>query len=65
MFTDVSVEMPDILDLTMLRGTGLQPGEEELPENVQGLCHITHTLLFTSHLCLGNMKVDVAALGSV
>lgn len=29
---DVSVDMPDELDLSMLRGKGLQPGEEALPE---------------------------------
>ncbi|EFN75726.1 ubiquitin carboxyl-terminal hydrolase 5 [Harpegnathos saltator] len=29
---DVAVEMPDTLDLSFLRGTGLQPGEELLPE---------------------------------
>lgn len=29
---DVSVDMPDILDLSSLRGTGLQPGEELLPD---------------------------------
>ncbi|XP_060679120.1 ubiquitin carboxyl-terminal hydrolase 5-like, partial [Hemiscyllium ocellatum] len=29
---DVSVEMPEDLDISALRGTGLQPGEEELPE---------------------------------
>ncbi|KAJ1122418.1 hypothetical protein NDU88_000905 [Pleurodeles waltl] len=27
---DVSIEMPDELDITQLRGTGLQPGEQEL-----------------------------------
>ena len=31
-FSDVSVQMPDELDLTALRGRGMQPGEEELPE---------------------------------
>ena len=31
---DVSVPMPDVLDLEALRGFGLQPGEEELPEAV-------------------------------
>ncbi|ESO12425.1 hypothetical protein HELRODRAFT_105332 [Helobdella robusta] len=29
---DVSVDMPDILDISHLRGSGLQPGEEELPD---------------------------------
>ncbi|KAJ9588235.1 hypothetical protein L9F63_018399, partial [Diploptera punctata] len=29
---DVAVEMPDILDLSPLRGNGLQPGEEPFPE---------------------------------
>lgn len=29
---DVAVEMPDILDLNFLRGNGLQPNEELLPE---------------------------------
>lgn len=29
---DVAVEMPDMLDLSSLRGNGLQPGEELLPE---------------------------------
>ncbi|XP_006757624.1 PREDICTED: ubiquitin carboxyl-terminal hydrolase 5 isoform X2 [Myotis davidii] len=29
---DVSIEMPDELDISQLRGTGLQPGEEELPD---------------------------------
>lgn len=30
--TDVSVDMPDFMDLNWLRGTGLQVGEEELPD---------------------------------
>ncbi|XP_042235263.1 ubiquitin carboxyl-terminal hydrolase 5-like isoform X2 [Homarus americanus] len=29
---DVSIDMPESLDLSVLRGFGLQPGEEELPE---------------------------------
>ena len=29
---DVSVDMPDELDLTGYRGSGLQPNETELPE---------------------------------
>ncbi len=29
---DVSLDMPDVLDLTSLRGQGLQPGEEEMPD---------------------------------
>lgn len=29
---DVEVEMPDTIDLTPLRGSGPQPGEEMLPE---------------------------------
>ncbi|CAG2061831.1 unnamed protein product [Timema podura] len=29
---DVAVEMPDILDLSSLRGSGPQPGEDPLPE---------------------------------
>ncbi|XP_059811489.1 ubiquitin carboxyl-terminal hydrolase 5 isoform X1 [Hypanus sabinus] len=29
---DVSIEMPEELDLSHLRGSGLQPGEEELPD---------------------------------
>lgn len=29
---DVAVEMPDVLDLSALRGRGPQPGEEPLPE---------------------------------
>ncbi|NXA31052.1 UBP13 hydrolase, partial [Eudromia elegans] len=29
---DVSIEMPDILDINHLRARGLQPGEEELPD---------------------------------
>lgn len=34
LLADVSVNMPDYIDLSMFRGTGLQPGEEELPEEV-------------------------------
>lgn len=30
---DVAVEMPDILDLSFLRGVGLQPNEDPLPES--------------------------------
>lgn len=30
---DVAVEMPDLLDLTFLKGHGLQPNEELLPES--------------------------------
>ncbi|XP_039619727.1 ubiquitin carboxyl-terminal hydrolase 5 isoform X1 [Polypterus senegalus] len=29
---DVSIEMPDTLDISSLQGVGLQPGEEELPD---------------------------------
>ncbi|XP_069988102.1 ubiquitin carboxyl-terminal hydrolase 5 [Penaeus vannamei] len=29
---DVSIDMPEVLDLSVLRGFGLQEGEEELPE---------------------------------
>lgn len=29
---DVAVEIPDLLDLSPLRGAGPQPGEEPLPE---------------------------------
>lgn len=29
---DVSIDMPDLLDICHLRATGLQPGEEELPD---------------------------------
>ncbi|RWS15264.1 ubiquitin carboxyl-terminal hydrolase 5-like protein [Dinothrombium tinctorium] len=29
---DVSIEVPDVIDLIRLRGTGLQPGEEKLPD---------------------------------
>lgn len=29
---DVAIEMPDIIDLSSLRGLGLQPGEDLLPE---------------------------------
>ena len=29
---DVSLQVPDILDLTMFRATGLQPSEVELPQ---------------------------------
>ena len=31
-FSDVSVDVPDEIDLSVLRGVGLQPGEVELPE---------------------------------
>ena len=31
-FSDVSIEMPDELDIAALRGTGLQPEEEEMPD---------------------------------
>ncbi|KFM58922.1 Ubiquitin carboxyl-terminal hydrolase 5, partial [Stegodyphus mimosarum] len=30
---DVSIDVPEVLDLSMLRGKGIQPGEEELPES--------------------------------
>lgn len=30
--TDVSIDVPDTLDLSALRATGQQPGEELLPE---------------------------------
>lgn len=30
--TDISVDVPDFLDLNRLRATGLQAGEEELPD---------------------------------
>ena len=31
-FADVSIDMPDLLDINHLRARGLQPGEEELPD---------------------------------
>lgn len=31
-FADVSIDMPDLLDISHLRARGLQPGEEELPD---------------------------------
>lgn len=31
---DVEVDMPEVLDLRNLRGAGLQPDEEQLPEIV-------------------------------
>ena len=30
--SDVSVEVPDEIDISHIRGSGKQPGEEELPE---------------------------------
>ncbi|CAI7854514.1 unnamed protein product [Closterium sp. NIES-54] len=33
---DVFLDVPDRLDLSHLRGTGLRPGEQELPEDVPG-----------------------------
>ena len=30
-FIDVSLDVPDVLDISHLKGNGLQPGEEELP----------------------------------
>ena len=33
---DYSVDVPDRLDINRLRGTGLQPGEKELPEVQEG-----------------------------
>lgn len=32
---DIAVEMPDVLDIASLRGTGQLPGEESLPETVK------------------------------
>ena len=32
LFVDVSVDVPDELDLTSAKGNGLQAGEQELPE---------------------------------
>lgn len=32
LFLDVSIDVPDTLDLSELRGAGQQPGEELLPE---------------------------------
>ncbi|ETE63253.1 Ubiquitin carboxyl-terminal hydrolase 13 [Ophiophagus hannah] len=31
-WSNVSIDMPDLLDITHLRATGFQPGEEELPD---------------------------------
>lgn len=31
-FVDVSIDLPDFLDISHLRAKGLQPGEEELPD---------------------------------
>ena len=53
--SDVAVEMPDELDLSPLRGTGLQPGEEELPEDVPeppgGYCRFILPQCFTHSFC--------------
>lgn len=49
MITDVSVDVPDDLDLTPLRGLGKQPGEEDLPgeqQEAQGLNKIYSVFLF-------------------
>ncbi|KAK2705525.1 hypothetical protein QYM36_015797 [Artemia franciscana] len=32
---DISVAVPDVLDISFLRGSGLKPGEQELPSDVQ------------------------------
>lgn len=32
---DISLDVPDDLDLSSLRGQGLQPGEEELPQEIE------------------------------
>lgn len=47
--TDVSVDVPDELDLTPLRGLGKQPGEEDLPgeqQEAQGLMEIYLVVFF-------------------
>lgn len=31
--TDISLDVPDEIDLSFLRGKGIQPNEEELPES--------------------------------
>ena len=33
--SDISLDMPDEIDISHLRAKGLQPGEEELPEQQQ------------------------------
>lgn len=40
---DVCVDMPDVVDLAILRGYGVQPGEELLP--VDGTFHYYSLLL--------------------
>lgn len=34
-FADISVDVPDNLDLSSIRGRGLQSGEEELPQEAE------------------------------
>lgn len=33
LISDISLDVPDELDLSVLRGKGIQLGEEELPES--------------------------------
>ena len=35
LLADISVDVPDNLDLSSIRGRGLQPGEEELPQEAE------------------------------
>lgn len=47
---DVSIDMPDTVDLSILRGNGLQPGEELLPET-EGMS-FCHPKVQFHHMCL-------------
>ena len=68
---DVEVEMTDVLDLSSLRGHGLQTGEEELPEGgppAPGWA-LPHQLLYEhfSHrwICASEVVIDDATVRSL
>ena len=67
--TDVSLEIIDELDLTHLRATGLQPGEEQLPEGEQPtpgknfLCLVPYKRVKTNIAILRFGTVFIGAIG--
>jgi len=63
MMADVSMDMPDVLDISHLRGAGKQPGEEELadaaPPAAPGIVFVLSFLCFTMFLSQGSLCVTV------
>lgn len=55
---DVSIDVPDNIDLTALRGNGIQPGEKELPEQSSAVVSFEYNEAILYQLCDMGFPVD-------